>query len=136
MFDSGINDDTLALLYDANRSIKVKVKTTSRMTAEISFKELVLQGDTWGPTMASNRVYTFGKQLLREEPEYIYKYKGSIPIGVLGMVDDLAGVSEHGVILKDGSNMKNIEAKRKRAIGIKKKLFFYNVLENTRLKVV
>ena len=47
--------------------------------------------------MASNQVDSFGKQLITEEPEYIYKYKGYIPIGVLGMVDDLAGVSESGM---------------------------------------
>ena len=203
LYDSGMKDDTLALLYDANRSINVKVKTTSGLTAVNNFEELVLQGDTWGPTMAANQVDTLGKYLLKEQPEYIYKYKGSVPIGVLGMVDDLAGVSEHGmkakqlnayinvksaekklhfgpdkchtltishksaiiaednlyidnwsekhdkednfiekfegkvimknvseqkylgfIISKDGSNMKNIEAKRNRALGIKKQIQF------------
>ena len=97
LFDSGIKDDTLALLYEANRNIKVRVKTPSGLSVENNFKELVLQGDTWGPTMAANQVDSFGKQLLDEEPEYIYKYKGFIPIGLLGMIDDLVGVSESGV---------------------------------------
>ena len=47
--------------------------------------------------MASNQVDTFGKQLLTEEPDYIYKYKGLVKVGLLGMVDDLAGVGESGV---------------------------------------
>ena len=51
-------------------------------------------GDTWAPTMASNQVDTYGKQLLTEEPDYICKYKGLVKVGLLGMVDDLAGVSE------------------------------------------
>ena len=34
LFDSGMKDDTLSLLYDSNRNIKVKVKTSSRLTAE------------------------------------------------------------------------------------------------------
>ena len=46
--------------------------------------------------MASNQVDTFGKQLLEEEPEYLYKYMGYVPVGVLGMIDDLAGISESG----------------------------------------
>ena len=50
-----------------------------------------------GPPMAANQVDSFGKQLLEEDPDYIYKYKGYIPIGVLGMIDDLVGVSESGV---------------------------------------
>ena len=56
----------------------------------------MLQRDTWGPTMASNQVDTFGKQLIEEVPSYVYKYKGYVPISVLGMVDDVAGVSESG----------------------------------------
>ena len=47
--------------------------------------------------MASNQVDTFGKQLLEEEPEYLYKYMGYVPVGVLKMIDDLAGISESGV---------------------------------------
>ena len=47
--------------------------------------------------MASNQVDKFGKQLFEEDPDYLYKYKGYVPIGVLGMIDDLAGVSESGV---------------------------------------
>ena len=34
LFDSGMKDDTLSLLYDSNRNIKVKVKTSSGLTAE------------------------------------------------------------------------------------------------------
>ena len=94
LFDSGVKDNTLALLYEANKNINVKVKTPSGLSAETYFEQLVLQGDTWGPIMAANQVDTFGKQLIKEEPEYIYKYKGYIPIGLLGMNDDLAGVSE------------------------------------------
>ena len=48
-------------------------------------------------TMSANQVDGFGKHLLKEEPDYIYKYKGYVPIGVLGMIDDLVGVSESGV---------------------------------------
>ena len=40
---------------------------------------------------------TFGKILLKESPDYLYKYKVQVPIGVLGMIYDLAGVSESGV---------------------------------------
>ena len=64
--------------------------------------------------MAANQVDTFGKQLLEEEPDYIYKYKGFIPIRVLGMINDLAGVSESGqkaVQLNAFINVKTAEKK-------------------------
>ena len=47
------------------------MKTPSGLSAEAYFEHLVLQGDTWGPIMAANQVDSFGKQLIKEEPEYI-----------------------------------------------------------------
>ena len=93
LYDSGMTNDTLSLLYESNTNINVKVKTPGGLTAGKTFKEIVLQGDTWAPLMASNQVDTIGKQLLDEEPSYLYKYKGYVPVGILGMVDDLAGIS-------------------------------------------
>ena len=66
LFNTGVTDDSLCLLYEANTNIKVQVKTPHGLSAENSFQKLVLQGDTWGPTMAANQVDTFGKQLLEE----------------------------------------------------------------------
>ena len=50
--------------------------------------------------MASNQVDTIGKQILQEEPSYIYKYNGYVPISVLGSIDDVAGASEGGLKAK------------------------------------
>ena len=55
-------------------------------------KSVVLQGDTWGPPLASNRVDTLGKEC-EEETKYQFMYKES---GLLGMMDDLVGISEAG----------------------------------------
>ena len=60
---------------------------------ENNLEQVVLQGDTWAPLMASNQVDKFGKILLEESPDYLFKYKGHVPIGVLGMIDDLTCVS-------------------------------------------
>ena len=34
--------------------------------------------------------------LLEENVSYLYKYKGSVPVGILGQIDDLIGVTEPG----------------------------------------
>ena len=78
IFDSGVKDESLALLYNANKNIKVRVKTPSGLSVEQQFPKLVLQRDTWGPIMASNQVDTIGKQLIEEEPSFMYKYNNSI----------------------------------------------------------
>ena len=102
LYDSGMKDNSLVLLYEANRNIKVRVKSSYGLSVESNFEQIVLQGDTWAPLMASNQVDKFGKQLIEECPDYIYKYKGHVPVGVLGMIDDLVGVSESGIKARQG----------------------------------
>ena len=40
LFDSGVKDDTLALLYNANTNIKVRVKTPAGLSEEMNFRNL------------------------------------------------------------------------------------------------
>ena len=71
---------------------KVRVKSIFGICEESIFDKIVFQGDTWGPIIASNHVDTVGKQLLEELPEYIYIYKGYVPVGILGMWQELMKV--------------------------------------------
>ena len=96
LYNSGIEDDTIHLLYEANKSIEVKVKTPFGLTEEVVLKEVVLQGEVWGPALASNQVDTIGKDMLDEDSSFMIKYKGYIPIPVLGMIDDVIGVTLAG----------------------------------------
>ena len=96
------------------KNINVRVKTPYELSAENKLKKIVLQGGTWGPLMAANQVDTIGKSLLEENPDYVYKYKGHIPVGVLGMIDDLAGISESGVEAKQLNAFLNVKAAEKK----------------------
>ena len=55
-----------------------------------------MQGDTWACAMASAKVDSFWKEMMDREPRFIYKYMGTVPIPLLGQVDDLIGVIEAG----------------------------------------
>ena len=96
LFDVGVNDDCLQLVYDANRKIQFRVKTPAGMTEEGALEEVVLQGDTWASVAASVQCDAFDRELLEEDAPFIYRYKNYIPIGILGQVDDLIGVAEAG----------------------------------------
>ena len=37
-----------------------------------------------------------GREMIIEEPSFIYKFQGEVPIPLLGQVDDLIGVTEIG----------------------------------------
>ena len=49
LFDSGVKDNTLALLYDANRDIKVRVKTPSGLGVEKHLKNSCTPRRHMGP---------------------------------------------------------------------------------------
>ena len=52
------------------------------MTEEVVLEEVILQGEVWGPSLASNQVDTFGKEMLEEDlpsntkVTYLYLYWG------------------------------------------------------------
>ena len=56
MFDVGVRDDTLGLIYKANKEIEMAVKTPNGLTDRQTIENIVLQGDTWGSIMASVQV--------------------------------------------------------------------------------
>lgn len=55
-----------------------------------------MQGDTLSSLITSNQEDTIGKKLLDENPDFLYKYKGVVPIGVMAMVDDTVTITEIG----------------------------------------
>ena len=95
LFNSGVKDDKLALLYNINSHVKVAVKTPVGRTDRKSIYNVITQGDVFGPILCSNQIDTFGKECL-EEGKYTYSYKGEVNIPPLGMVDDLISISECG----------------------------------------
>ena len=72
------------------------MKTPFGLTDKVVLDEVVLQGEVWGPSFASNQVDTFGKEMLEEDMSFLYKYKGYIPVPVLGQIDDIIGVTLAG----------------------------------------
>ena len=58
-----IKDDTISLLYQANKNIHVNMKTPFGLTDQLVVDEAVLQGEVWGSALASNQVDTFGKEI-------------------------------------------------------------------------
>ena len=55
-FDVGMKDDTLTLVYKANKEIQMAVNTPDKLTDRQQLTNVVLQGDTWGSLLASIQV--------------------------------------------------------------------------------
>ena len=73
----------------------MSVKTPNGLTDRQIIKDIVLQGDTFGSILASVQVETIGKECIDESHGYLYK--GILPVGFLGLVDDIIGNTEAGL---------------------------------------
>ena len=94
VFDAGFDDDDLVLVYKANEEINMAVNTPSGLSERQVLKNCVLQGETWGSMLASVQVDSIGQECV--QAGYGYLYKEELPISLLGLVDDIIGVTEAG----------------------------------------
>ena len=77
LFKAGVQDDHLALLYQANSKNQVAVKTPFGKTERRMVEKIVLQGEVFGPLECSVSVDSFGKECLTNE-KLLYQYKGEV----------------------------------------------------------
>ena len=111
-FDAGVKDDNLALIYQANREVKMSVNTRNGLTDRQTLKNLILQGDTLGSILASIQVDKICKDV--ETLGHGYMYKDTLPITMLAMVDDLVGVTNVGFKAQQLNAAINIKSAEKR----------------------
>ena len=115
IFDVGVTDDTLSLLYKANKEVSMAVNTPSGISERQTIKDVVLQGDTWGSMLASVQVDSMAKEVEKsmtkeveksmakevvmsmakevEKSDHGFLYKNTLPVSMLGLVDDLIGIT-------------------------------------------
>ena len=92
IFDTGVDDDNLQLLYNANQEINMAVKTANGLSDRQVVNDIVLQGDTWGSILASVQVDKIGQDCM--EAGYFYLYNNVLQFGFLGLVDDIVGITD------------------------------------------
>ena len=111
LFDYGVKDDDLHLIYKANHKIFMAIKTPGGLTDRQTIKNCLLQGDTWGSIMASVQVDSIGKSV--EDAGIGYFYKNKLPITMLGLVDDVVGVAEAGYKAQQLNVILNVKTSEK-----------------------
>ena len=97
LYENGLTNDTLNLLYEENKNAQVSIKVNNKLTKRINIKDIIIQGSVWGSLKCTATMDKLNKMLLQQE-QTVYKYKNDpkIKIGVLGMVDDTLSISECG----------------------------------------
>ena len=112
IYDVGINDDNLPLIYKANNDVRMAVNTPNGLTDRQSLKNVVLQGDTFGSILASVQVDSIAKDV--EQSGYGYKYKDVLPVSLLALVDDMIGVTTAGFRAQQMNAVINVKTAEKR----------------------
>ena len=87
------------------------VKTSGGLTDRQVIKNSVLQGDTWGSILASVQVDAIAKDVV--EADLGYLYKENLPVSILGLVDDIIGVSEAGFKAQQMNVILNVKSAEK-----------------------
>ena len=93
IYEAGLQNDKLPLLFLENSNAKVAVKTSNGISQRIDIKNIVMQGSVWGSLFCTASVDKLG-QLAYENEELLYWYKGAVAVPPLCMVDDILAVQE------------------------------------------
>ena len=88
MWEAGIQDDYLALIFEINKQVNVAVKTPFGLTGRKNIERVIMQGEVYGPLCCSVKVDTFGKECLQKY-KFLCMYKDTVGIPPPSMVEDL-----------------------------------------------
>ena len=67
LYDNGVKDDLLKLLYEVNINMKISVNTPYGLTEPIVIPSLVAQGDLFSPLQAAVQVDSMTRKLEEED---------------------------------------------------------------------
>ena len=111
VFDNEFDDDMLPLVYKANEEIHMAVNTPCGLSERQVIKNIVLQGDTFGSLLASVQVDKIGQHC--QQSGYGYKYKNILEVSMLGLVDDIIGITEVGFKAQQMNALINVKTAEK-----------------------
>ena len=88
LYESGLTNDKLNLIYMANEHANIAIKTSSGTTNQFSISKVVMQGTVWAGLMCSSTMDRLCQKIYKEG-NLMYKYRGRVCVPPLEMVDDI-----------------------------------------------
>ena len=93
IYEAGLQNDKLPLLFMENSNAKVAVKTPNGISERMDIKNIIMQGPVWGSLMCTATMDKLGQKAY-ENKSLLYWYKGTVAVPPLCMVDDVLAVQE------------------------------------------
>ena len=94
LFEAGLQNDKLPLLFLENNNAQVAVKTNERISKRVSIQNIIMQGSIFGSLCCVVMMDKLGKVVYKERPELLFYYKGLVGTPPLQMVDDILGIQQ------------------------------------------
>ena len=95
LYDAGLKNNKLVLLYNSNLSANIAIKTSSGTTERFNILKTTMQGTVWSGLMCT---VTMDKlcQLILQDEHILYKYRNKVMVPPLEMVDDIISAVKCG----------------------------------------
>ena len=97
MYEVGVTNNHLNLIYEGDKRSKIAVKTPFGLTDRINLNKVVAQGEINSPLKCSVTVDSIASNHAVNLAEHLFHYKDMVPIPPLTMVDDTIGISSCGL---------------------------------------
>ena len=79
LYDAGLKNYKLALLYKSNQTTNIAIRTSSETTERFSISNVVMQGTVWGGLKCTTTMDNLPKQILQDS-KLMYKYRSLVSI--------------------------------------------------------
>ena len=95
LYEAGLTNDKLPLLFKMNMNAQVAIKTSQGITERTDIKNIIMQGSVWGSLSCTSSMDKLPQRAYTNEALQ-YKYKGEVVVPPLGMVDDIITIQKCG----------------------------------------
>ena len=93
LYEAGLQNDKLPLLFLENNNVQVAVKTNGNISPRVNIRNIILQGSVWGSLCCVVLMEKLGK-FAYNNPDLLYYYKGLVGTPPLQMIDDVMGIQK------------------------------------------
>ena len=90
IYESGLKNDKLSLLFLENQNARISIKTPGGKSKRFSIKNIIV----WGSLLCTASMDKLDK-IVYQNPALTYKYKGVVETPTLGMDDDILSIQKY-----------------------------------------
>ena len=93
LFEYGLKNYKLVLLYEQTKNAYIAIKTATGLTDRESISNLIMQGTVFGSLLCTTVMDKLAK-IFYNDKSLLYRYKNKVNVPILGMVEDVLSVAK------------------------------------------